>query len=136
MFPANLSMSARLWLIVLVTIAPLATMGFLQYQEVRRDALDQVEQRGKVMLQSLRTLEHSAERNVRQLLTIMAAANDLQDLDPDECSGLARRLMHSVENIANIGAVLPNGDIFCSAEPLPQAVNTSDRQWFKAARTA
>ena len=136
MFPANLSMSARLWLIVLVTIAPLATMGFLQYQEVRRDALDQVEQRGQVMLQSLRTLEHSAERNVRQLLTIMAAANDLKDLDPDECSGLARRLMHSVENIANIGAVLPNGDIFCSAEPLPQAVNASDRQWFKAARTA
>src|SRR6185369_792133 len=46
------------------------------------------------------------------------------------------RLLQSAENISNLGAALPNGDVFCSARPSGRQINVADRSWFREARGA
>ncbi|HQX07793.1 MAG TPA: GGDEF domain-containing protein, partial [Zoogloea sp.] len=100
----NPSLSGRLWLVLFLTIAPLAALVFHDYQEDREKAVADIEQRARTMLQSARIEEAAARRQVEQLLSTMALANDMRDLDPEACNGLARHLSQTVSDITNIGA--------------------------------
>ena len=66
----------------------------------------------------------------------MARADNLQSLDPQDCSGLAQRLLQSMEDFANLGAALPDGTVFCSASPTQTQVSVADRNWFKDAQSS
>ena len=126
----NPSLSGRLWLVLFLTIAPLAALVFHDYQEDREKAVADIEQRARTMLQSARIEEAAARRQVEQLLSTMALANDMRDLDPEACNGLARRLSQTVSDITNIGAVTSDGAVFCSSLPLSTPVDVRDRTWF------
>jgi hypothetical protein len=69
------------------------------------------------MLTAARLTEDAALGSMRQTFQIMARADNLQSLDPQDCSGLAQRLLQSMEDFANLGAALPDGTVFCSASP-------------------
>ena len=133
---SELSLSKRLWLVLLLAIGPLVGLTLYDYREDRQKAVAEIEQQARLMLQSVRIEEAAAARQARQLLSSMVLANDLKDLNPEACNGIAERLSRSVENFSNIGAVLPNGDVFCSSLPLVQAVNVAERRWFQEAKTA
>ena len=73
--------------------------------------------------------------SMRQTFQIMARADNLQSLDPQDCSGLAQRLLQSMEDFANLGAALPDGTVFCSASPGQTRVSVTDRNWFQEAQS-
>lgn len=85
------------------------------------------------MLNGAKIEENSALRQVGQIFRIMAKADNLQNLDPEQCNALSRRLVSTFEDFSNLGAVWPNGEIFCSATPLIKSVQVSDRKWFQDA---
>jgi len=130
------SLAKRFWLVLLLVFAPMLTMILHDYYVERQASINRVEERAKVAMTGLRIEQASAERQVRQLLSTMARANDMHGLLPDECSKLAIRLHASAENFANIGAVLPNGDVFCSSLGVNSAINVQDRTWFREVLTA
>ncbi len=132
----NPSLSHRLWLILLLTLAPLAVLVVHDYRVEREKAVADIEQRALTMVRSARIEEAAARRQVKQLLSTMAHANDLKDLDPEACNGLAERLLRSVSDITIIGAATAEGSVFCSSLPLTAPVNVSERNWFRAARTS
>ena len=56
------------------------------------------------------------------------------DADPDACALVVKRLKDVNPGYANVGAAAPDGSVFCSAVPLPGAVNVGDRSYFQDAR--
>ena len=130
------SLAQRFWLVLLLVFAPMLTLILHDYAAERQASIDRVEQRARQMMSGLRLEEAAAEREARQLLSTMARANDLRSLDAGECNGLAKRLHGSVDNFSNLGAVLANGDVFCSSLGVKSPVNVQDRQWFREVQSA
>ncbi|HXE39342.1 MAG TPA: response regulator [Azonexus sp.] len=133
---SSFSLSSRLWLVLTFAILPLVMLTLVDYRSERLAAIADIEQRARLMLQASQVAEDASLRQVRQLLRIMAAADDMKNLDPASCTGLVSRLLQSAENISNLGAALPNGDVFCSARPSGRQINVADRSWFREARGA
>ena len=132
----NFSLSSRLWLVLALAIVPMFALTVSEYRNERQAALSRVEHEARLMLQSTNIAEESARRHVLQILRIMARADNMRTLDPEDCTGLARRLMASSDDISNLGAAYPNGDIFCSAREMSTTINVSDRAWFREAASA
>ncbi|KAB2927406.1 MAG: response regulator [Dechloromonas sp.] len=130
------SLSSRLWLVLALAIIPLLALTVFDFRHERQTATEHILSLGRSLLQHSRIEEEAAHRQVRELLHIMAGADNMRGLDAADCSGLARRLLAASGEIANIGAALPNGDIFCSAHTIKQPVNVADRPWFQQALTA
>ena len=132
----NPSLSHRLWLVLLLTLAPLAALVIHDYRVERERAVADIEQRALTMVRSARIEEAAARRQVKQLLSTMAHANDLKDLDTDACNGIAERLTRSISDITIIGAATADGNVFCSSRPITTPINVSERNWFINARTS
>ncbi|WP_042427899.1 bifunctional diguanylate cyclase/phosphodiesterase [Comamonas granuli] len=128
------SLHLRLWVVIGMACLPVFLMAFFDYRERRQDAIAALESEVSRMLAAARLTEDAALRSMRQTFQIMARADNLQSLDPQDCSGLAQRLLQSMEDFANLGAALPDGTVFCSARPAPAPVSVSDRAWFQDAR--
>ncbi|MBI2275885.1 MAG: response regulator [Dechloromonas sp.] len=133
---SSFSLSSRLWLVLTLAILPLVVLTLVDYRRERLAAIADIEQQAHLMLQASQVAEDASLRQVRQLLRIIAAADDMKNLDPERCSSLVARLLQSAENFSNLGAALPNGDVFCSARPSGRQVNVADRSWFREARGA
>jgi len=130
---SNLSLGHRLWLVLLLALVPMAILTISDYREDRRDAIARIERDARLMLQSVRVEEAAAQRQARQLLATMAAADEMNSLDAEACNALVRRLIGAVDNFSNIGAALPDGRVFCSSVASNQPVSVADRQWFQEA---
>lgn len=127
------SLHLRLWVVIALASLPVFLMAFFDYRERRQDAVTSLENEVSRMLTAARLAEESALHRMRQTFQIMARADNLQSLDTEDCSGLAQRLLQSMEGFSNIGAALPNGQLFCSASPMREGVSVNDRLWFQDA---
>ena len=128
---SSFSLSSRLWLVLVLAMLPLLALTVVDYRRERQDAIANLEQDARLMLQAASIEEEAALRVVRQTLRTMAGADNMRELDPAACNGLAKRMLNSVESVANLGAAYPNGDVFCSARTMDGQVNVSDREWFQ-----
>ena len=132
---SRFSLSSRLWLVLALAMLPLLGLTIKDYFDERNNALASIEQNARSILQGARIEEESALRDVGYLLKIMNRANDLDNNDPTTCSGLASRLISTFTSFSNIGAALPNGDVFCAAVKTSEQVNIKDRLYFQEALT-
>lgn len=133
--PLNLSLNTRLWLALALCILPLFVLTTYDYQKDRERALHDITHQGKLILNGALISEEAAIRQVEMTLRSMAGANDLLKLDPAECSALAGRLQMTHPDLANLGAVTPQGELFCSAVQAAGKINVADRAWFLDAQT-
>ena len=125
------SLSSRLWLVLAMVLLPLVGLTIYDYQSERHKANASLEREGRLRLNKVQVEEEAALRQIRQTLQTMATADNMQTLSPGDCSALAERMLKASEGLANIGAVLPNGDVFCSAKPFSTVQNVADRTWFQ-----
>jgi PAS domain S-box-containing protein len=132
---SRFSLSSRLWLVLALAMLPLLGLTIKDYFDERNNALIHIEQNARSILEGARIEEESALRDVGYILKIMSRANDLENLNADSCSGLARRLIATFTNFSNVGAALPNGDVICSAVNSPTPVNIKERLYFQEALT-
>jgi signal transduction histidine kinase/DNA-binding response OmpR family regulator len=124
------SLSLRLWLVIALAIGPILIFALIDYQQQKNAALAGMAEEVRQMMESARSEEQNALHEVRQVLRIMAKADDLRDLDPAACNAISSRLLKSMQDLANIGAAFPNGEVFCSGVAFSEKTNIQDRQWF------
>ena len=127
------SLNHRLWVIVGLAVLPLFFIALHDYQFQRQAAVRNVDEQVKGMLFAAQQEEAAALDSVRLVFEIMARADNMQRLDPADCSGLSARLLASLNGFANLGAALPDGTVFCSGVPAPGPVTVTDRIWFNGA---
>ncbi|MBL8463841.1 MAG: EAL domain-containing protein [Thauera sp.] len=125
------SLNFRLWLTIAIAVLPVLLFALFDYDERRRQAVAETRAEIALRLADANREAQAAHRAVALVLRIMSRSNDLQSLDSAQCSGIAGRLLDSLEGFANIGAALPDGTIFCSGRPMGSAVSVVDRAWFQ-----
>ena len=126
------SLNMRLWLTIAIAVVPVFLFVLFDYQERRNQAVADLHTEIEHRLVDVAREAKSAHQAVALALQIMARSNDLETLNSTECAGIARRLLESFEDFANIGVALPDGTVSCSALPKTAAVNVSDRAWFQS----
>lgn len=130
---ARNSLNFRLWITILIAVIPLLAFVLFDHQERREQAIADIEATVNSRLADVSHQAQSARKAVESILRIIAQSDDLHDLGAGECSGIARRMLGSLEDFANIGAALPDGTVFCSARPMAGPLNVADRAWFARA---
>ncbi len=124
------SLSWRLWLIIAIAVIPPLLLGVFEHHQQRADERIAVQRAVDNVLAAAEGAERVAIRDVETVLRIMANADNMQDLDPNECNGLAARLQAALPIFANLGAAMPDGRVFCSSVSAATSPNVADRQWF------
>ena len=121
------SLNFRLWLTIAIAVLPVLLFALFDYDERRRQAVAETRAEIALRLADANREAQAAHRAVALVLRIMARSNDLQSLDSAQCSGIAGRLLDSLEGFGNIGAALPDGTIFCSGRPMSTPIGSLTR---------
>jgi signal transduction histidine kinase/CheY-like chemotaxis protein len=130
---SRLSLGNRLWLTIALVVLPVLALSIYDYRVDRQGALASVRREAKLMVQSAHIEEAAALRHIGQVLRIMAASDNMRQLDPDECNGLATRVASSSKDITVVGASRPDGTVFCSSIRSSTVITVNDRRWFQEA---
>lgn len=126
-----LRLRARLILIVVLAGAPAA--GFLVYDAVDHRARE-IHGAGEhaAFIAGLATLEHrQLVSATRQILAALSALPAVKGSDSIQCDAALRSVLAQGGAYANFGVVSTDGNIWCSAVPLGEPVNVSDRAYFR-----
>lgn len=125
--------SLRIRLIFLILMAVVPTLAVMLYTAWEQRQLDVSHISEKVA--HLTKLEAREERQIleggRQILEAMAHFLQSSDGDSQSCASFFAGLLQHYQRYANLGAVKPDGHVFCSAVPLPGPTDASDRIWFQ-----
>jgi len=125
--------SLRIRLIFLILIAVVPALAVMLYTAWEQRQLDVIHIRERMA--HLTKLEAREERQIleggRQILQAMAHFLQRSDGDPVSCASFFSSLLEHYQRYANLGAVKPDGHVFCSAVPLSGPANASDRVWFQ-----
>ena len=124
---------SRLWLLIAVAVVPLVVFALVSYRDQRAAAVAGVEAGIRQYVRTARVEESRAIDHTRDILRIMARSEDLRDLDPLECQGIAQRLLETQTDYLNLGAAFLDGTVFCSGIAAPAPAVVGGRQWLREA---
>ncbi len=133
LFQAWRMLRLRLWLVIALAILPLLAFILWEYRTMHATQVDLAETKVRHVLEMAKQSENAAIERIEMVMGIMSRANDLRASDPEECSGLSKRLLDTNPSFANIGAATTDGMVFCSAEAGRTVTKVHDRLWFKQA---
>lgn len=131
-FPFS-SLRVRILLLVLLAVIPALVLTLYTASEDRQREKTKVQQNA---LQLARLVSSHQERMIeegRHLLIGLAQLPEVRSRNPEFCSRLFAGMLKQFPCYANIGAVEPNGNIFCSAVPLKRPINIGDGPGIKHA---
>jgi len=133
---ARLSFSSlRVRLLLLVLLAIIPALGLILYtaSEQRRLAATNV-QEGALRLARLASSDQGRLIDgARQLLIGLAQLREVRHHNSRACRAFFADLLKQYPLYANLGAVKPDGDVFCSALPFRGRINVADRTYFRRA---
>lgn len=129
----ELSIRQRIWLVLSLAIAPLFILTVSDYFDERERRMAAFAGDARLMLNGVLIAEIEQRHHVEALLRTFAGADNIQQADPADCSGLASRMIAAHRDLANLGAATPDGDVFCSGVTSTKPVQVNDRLWFQQA---
>src|SRR3989304_9183567 len=125
------SLRARLIFLVLLPIIPLVALLVYSVLEHRRLTIAEIQRNALNYANEIANSHAQIVDGARQLLIGLAQLPEVRDHDPLTCDRLFAAVRQRSLLYANLGAVKPNGDIFCSGLPLKAPVNLADRPYFQ-----
>ena len=129
----SLSLRTRLLLLVLLALGPMLALAVMAGLEARHaDGRRAQEQAMQLVRQIARDQEYSINES-RQFLTTLAQLPALQVHDATACSRFMANARKQYPRYANIGALTPDGEVFCSALPFSSGIRATDNTWFRRA---
>ncbi len=127
--------SLRVRLLLLVLVAVLPAWGVIAYtaSEQRRIAIAEIQRNVLRLAEFSAREEEQVLQGTRQILIALAQFVQKADESSSECSAFCADLLTQFRRYANIGAIKPNGDVFCSAVMSREPTNAADQSWFRQA---
>jgi two-component system cell cycle sensor histidine kinase/response regulator CckA len=127
--------SLRLRLVALVLIAALPGLALLVYTggKLRQEAAASAQMRALLLAESASHDQSLLIEDARNLLPALARVPEVLAEDSQACSTRFSELLNEYPAFANIGAIRPEGQLFCSALPFTSPVDLSDRSYFQQA---
>jgi serine phosphatase RsbU (regulator of sigma subunit) len=131
--PRFVSLRARLLAMVLLVLVPwLALVLFTQADE-RKVAIADVGDDAMRLVHIVTSNQAAQIEAARQLMMALARLPQLRKQDPAACSALMAEMLKAYPLYLNMGLIEPDGDLACSAVPLPAPINLADRSYFEMA---
>jgi signal transduction histidine kinase len=127
------SLRFRLMLLVLVAVIPAWIAIAFTAAEQRRIAVTAIQKNVLQLVESSAREEDQVLQGTRQILIALANFVRKADGNPSECNAFCASLLEQFRRYANIGAIKPNGDVFCSAVMFHEPTNAADQSWFRRA---
>ncbi len=125
----------RLRLVALVLIAALPGLALLVYTggKLRQAAVASAQARALLLAESASHDQSLLIEDARNLLPALARVPEVLGDDAQACNVRFSELLAEYPAFANIGAIRPDGQLFCSALPFTSPVDLSDRSYFQQA---
>lgn len=123
----------RLLLLVFLTVVPVLGLVIYSASKQQRQANVEVEENALRLTQLAASNQDQLIEKVRQFLIIVSQLPEVQSLQSANCSALFANLAKQDLPYANFGVVELDGDVVCSARPLPHPLNVAQQSWFKKA---
>jgi two-component system cell cycle sensor histidine kinase/response regulator CckA len=125
----------RLRLVALVLIAALPGLALLVYSggKLRQAAVASAQARALLLAESASHDQSLLIEDARNLLPALAQVPEVLGDDAQACNVRFSELLTEYPAFANIGAIRPDGQLFCSALPFTPPVDLSDRSYFQQA---
>ncbi len=128
------SLRARLLLFLLLAIVPALGLTLSTGLEVRHRAISEAEETTLRLLRPIATdTEKAVIDGTRQLLISLAKAPEVRSLNPRGCSAILATELQQHSRFINLGAIKPDGTLYCSALPFTGAISLRDRSDFQRA---
>ncbi len=128
------SLRSRLVILVLLVVVP-ATLVLVETVRSERALLEDAARDAAVS--AARQAGQIHARSVGEVRGVLLGLADLPAVlehDSAACENVLRRILeHGSGGYANIGVARLDGEVFCSAVPLPEPVNIADRSYFRRA---
>jgi signal transduction histidine kinase len=127
------SLRLRLLLLVLAAVIPAWALIGYTASEQRRIAVDAIQQNVLRLAEFSVREEEQVLQGTRQILIALANFIRKTNENPFECSAFCADLLKQFRRYANLGAVDPSGNVFCSAIAFDEPTNAADQIWFRRA---
>lgn len=123
----------RLYALLLIVAIP--AIGIVIYTGVRdrQDVLDVSRQETRRVTAQIVREQARLITDTRRFLMRLAQVPEIADPDSPECSAFLAQLLPLVPQYANLGVPRADGALNCNAHPLTDAVDVSDRPYFRRA---
>jgi len=130
--------SLRIRLLASMVVAGLPVLGLVLYTglEHRHQAMEQAQAH---ILRVASVISHDQQQSIevgRQLLITLAQLPAVRERDGAACGAIFSTSLQSHRRYTNLGAIAPDGRVFCSAVPvdgLTDRFNASSSEWFQEA---
>ncbi|NVM77582.1 signal transduction histidine kinase/ActR/RegA family two-component response regulator [Duganella sp. SG902] len=126
------TLRSRLLLLVMLAIAPIAVMTFINGARERAHAVEVAQDNLQRLTNLAAANEAQSLAGARQILRDLASIPDLMG-DQAHCSRLLANIQRLNPDYVNFGLIQLNGDVTCSAVPSKTPVNLADRSHFRRA---
>jgi signal transduction histidine kinase len=118
---------------VLLALIPAFALILYTAVEQRRLATAQVQETALRLARLASSDQGRLITGSRQLLVGLAQLTEVRRRDRQGCSRLLAEVLEKYPAYANLGAIAPDGKLFCSALPMPGSVDLADRGYFRRA---
>ncbi|MBZ0095144.1 MAG: diguanylate cyclase, partial [Sulfuricella sp.] len=134
MFRLFMGLRCRLMLLILAAVLPAFLLVLYSTFEQRREAAEYAQREALKLAQTLAEGHRTTSFSVRQLLKGLSTLAEIPDAkSAGPCNKVMANILRFSSDYGNVGVALSNGDVVCSALPLPGPVNVADRAYFQRA---
>ena len=128
-----MSLRARLNLLVLLAIIPLAALLVYTNVDERRRDIETAKNDALIGLQSVKIDLGLRVEEARELLLTLAQVSEVRSSDPTACAARLQELHKWYPDYSEFGLAGPNGDIVCSSRSASTNTNQKGTAWFQHA---
>ena len=123
----------RVRMLLLVLLAVVPALGLILYSglEARYQEGARAQEQALQLVQRISYDREQAIKETRQLLITLAQLPAVRERDAEACSRILRGISRLHVRYANLGAIRPDGSVFCSALPSTARPNARDSSWFQ-----
>ncbi|MEK6771625.1 MAG: EAL domain-containing protein [Pseudomonadota bacterium] len=121
-----------LWLVLLAVLPALGLILYTAHQSGKLAARHTVSE-AQLLVRLASADYERLVANTRQLLGTLVRLPEVGRRDAAACNTLFARLKSGYTQYVNLGAIGPDGQVFCSAVPTIRRVNVTDRAYFQRA---
>ena len=127
------SVRARLLLLVLLATLPALELILYLAHHHGREALSAAREQMYLLAHMTAADYARLLDNTHQLLATLAHLPEVREGRGQPCNALMAQAKTGYAQYANLGAIRPDGTVFCSAQPMKGRINVSDRTYFQKA---
>ena len=129
----SLSLRVRLLLVVLLALVPVVVLVLAAGLEARHAEGQRAQAQAMQLVRLIARDQEQSIAEARQFLVTLAELPALQVRDAEACNRFMANALQQYPRYANLGALTPEGFVFCSAQWFAPSTHANQSSWFRRA---